>query len=612
MKYRILFFLYNFLYWMLFFLFVRLMFMCYNHTLSFSMSPNEWGNVLLYGAWMDTAMSGYLLIGVALLLAITSFSESKVVSRVLLIYTLLFTAVFGIMAVADMEMYGYWGFRLDSTPLMYLKTPKEAFASTDMSKLVFLLTLLAVLLLAFRKLYRLFMRATMLKPVPKTGWKGIPVFLFAGALMILPVRGNLGVAPMNISFVFHHPTNIFANHAAVNVVWSAIKSLTESDKITLYHFMENDKAEALFSENYPVQETTRFVLKEQRPNLIVIILESFSNRLIAPLGGKPDVTPHLNRLCREGIVFSNMYAASDRTDKGLLAILSGYPAHPVARVISFSEKTRRLPFLSKDLKQSGYDAEHISGFDNKFSNIRSYLNHARYDRVIDRSAFPSETYRSAKWGVPDHYVFEKLLERCNDSPSPFFKSLITLSSHEPFDVPMPPVFKGSDDETRFINSACYTDQSLGAFIEAARNTDWWAHTLIVITADHGIGWPGNFAAYEPEKLHIPMIWTGGVLAVSDTVVTTVASQTDIACTLLKQLGIRNDNYRFSKDILGSPVVSFAFCDFNNGFGWVTDSAQLAFDNVGNRLVLKRGNVSDATVEKGKAYLQIFADDVKNK
>jgi phosphoglycerol transferase MdoB-like AlkP superfamily enzyme len=576
------------------------------------MSFGEWGNVLLYGTWMDTAMSGYLSAGVALLLVVTAFTRGKTVARIVSVYAFFFTVVFGITAVADMETYGYWGFRLDSTPLMYLKTPKEAFASTDMSKLVVLLLLLTALVAALWQAYRVILRVTLLKSSSKAGWAGIPIFLFAGTLMILPIRGNLGVAPMNVSFVFHHPTNLFANHASLNVVWNAIKSLSYFGKVNVYHFMENDKAERLFSENYPAQETTLLLLKEQRPNIIVIMLESFSNRLIEPLGGKPDVTPYLNRLCREGIVFSNMYSASDRTDKGLLAVLSGYPAHPVARVIAFSEKTRRLPCLSKDLKKAGYHTEHISGFDNKFSNIRSYLNHARYDRITDRSAFPSKTYHSAKWGVPDHYVFEKLLEHCNDSPPPFFKSMITLSSHEPFDVPMPPVFEGSDDETRFINSACYTDRSLGAFIEAARNTDWWPHTLVVITADHGTGWPGNLAVYEPERLHIPMIWTGGALAVSDTVVTTVVSQTDIACTILGQLGLRNDDYRFGKDILASPVKSFAFYDFNNGFGWVTDSTQLAFDNVSHRLVFCKGNVTENDAENGKAYLQVFADDVKNK
>jgi phosphoglycerol transferase MdoB-like AlkP superfamily enzyme len=173
---------------------------------------------------------------------------------------------------------------------------------------------------------------------------------------------------------------------------------------------------------------------------------------------------------------------------------------------------------------------------------------------------------------------------------------------------MPTVIEGSDDEKRFLNSAYYTDKSLGTFIDAARKTDWWEHTLIVITGDHGSMWPGRLTAYDPEKFHIPMIWAGGAVAVSDTVITTVAGQTDIAYTILRQLGIHSDAYRFSKDILGTPVRQFAFYNFNNGFGWVTDSARIAFDNVSLTVIYREDASNETMIDRGKAYLQIFADD----
>jgi phosphoglycerol transferase MdoB-like AlkP superfamily enzyme len=282
---------------MVFFGIIRLMFLFYNYELSFSMNVVEWGRVLLYGAWMDASMSGYLSAGAAMLLVFTSFAGGKTVSRTLSIYTVILMSVCGIMAVGDMELYGYWGFRLDSTPLMYLNnTPKEAFASISLLKIVFLVLLFAITIYLLWTVYRLVVRTKLSGRLPKAGWLGIPVFLIAGLMMIFPIRGGLGVAPMNTGFVYHHLTNIFANHASVNVVWNAMKSLMESDKLTGYQFMETEKAKTLFSECYPVQENTQLLLKEQHPNVIVIILERFSNRLKAPLGGKPDVTPYLNRL----------------------------------------------------------------------------------------------------------------------------------------------------------------------------------------------------------------------------------------------------------------------------------------------------------------------------
>ncbi|MDR1672749.1 MAG: sulfatase-like hydrolase/transferase [Bacteroidales bacterium] len=608
-KKRILFFLYYFLYWMVFFLTARLVFMLYRHDLSFALNIREWGNIFLYGAWMDASVSGYISAVVALLLACTTFSGGVVASRTVSAYTYIVAAIAGLMTVADAELYGHWGFRLDSTPLMYLKTPKEAFASIGTGKIILLLALFALFTCAAGWIYRTAVHAT-LKKSGRTGWAGIPVFLFAAALMILPIRGNLGVAPMNVGFVYHSE-KIFANHAAINVVWNVGKSLSESEKISEYAYMDKQQAEALFEKTHPSQRETGKLLHTERPNVIVMIFESFSNRMIAALGGKTGVTPNLNRLCREGIAFSGIYSVGDRTDKGLLGVLSGYPAHPTARVIKYPEKTRRLPFLSKDFKQAGYHTEHVSGFDNKFSNIMSYLSNAGYDRITDRNDFPAETYRDAKWGVPDHYVFEKLLERCNDTGQPFFKSFITLSSHEPFDVPMLTVIEGSDDESRFLNAAYYTDRALGAFIDSARHSAWWDNTLIVITADHGTGLPGYLPAHDPERFHIPMIWTGGAVAVKDTVITTVATQTDIARTVLAQLGIRGDAYRFGKDILGTPVSRCAFYTFNDGFGWVTDSARIEFDNVSRSVIYRDGNLSPEMIEQGKATLQVFAEHFKN-
>ncbi|MDR1865866.1 MAG: LTA synthase family protein [Bacteroidales bacterium] len=611
MKQRILFFACYFAYWIAFFAVARLVFMLYHGGTSFLMSPGEWGAVFLHGAHMDASVSGYVSAVAALLLAATGFAGGKTASRILSAYTLAIMIVAGLTVVGDMELYRHWGFRMDATPLAYLKTPKEAFASVSFPRTVFLLTLCLAMTYALWAVYGRITRATLRKS-GAAGFVAVPVFLFACALMILPVRGSLGVAPMNVGFVYHHPDNVFANHAAINAVWNVGKSLMETGKIPEYHFMETQDAEALFAGNYPASGNTRLLLKEERPNIVLIMLESFSNRMIEPLGGLPGVTPHLNRLCREGIVFSGMYAAGDRTDKGLLAVLSGYPAHPVMRVIGFPEKTRRLPFLSGDLKRAGYHAEHVSGFDNRFSNIVSYLNNAGYDRITDRDDFPAETYRNAKWGVPDHLVFEKLLERCDRSPQPFFKSVITLSSHEPFDVPMPTVIEGDDDESRFLNSACYTDRSLGAFIDAARLTEWWEHTLVVITADHGSRLPGKTEVFHPEKLHIPMIWTGGAVATADTVIAVIAGQTDIARTLLRQLKLDNPAYRFGKDILATPVEQFAFYDFNNGFGWVTDSAAIAFDNTSQTVIYREGAYTEEMIEKGKAYLQVFSADFRTR
>ena len=607
MKKRLLFFAGCFLFWVLFFWIGRLAFLLYHYPLSFSLTGGEWFSVFLHGTRMDASMSGYIACVAGALLAVSAFFDGKTTAKILSVYILIVLTASVLSVVADMELYRHWGFRLDSTPLGYLKTPKEALGSASIKTLPVLAVVWTLLMGGFWWVYQKVLRPT-LKNARPAGWKGVPVFLFTSALMILPIRGSLGIAPMNVGFVYVHPNNIFANHAAINVVWNVGKSLMNSGKISEYHFMDDQIAQDLFDACYPNIHQTEILLKEARPNVIIIILESFSNRLIEPLGGLPDVTPNLNRLCKEGIVFSNFYANSDRTDKGILGILNGYPVHPVAKVINFTEKTRQLPYLNKDFKQAGYHTEFVSGFDVLFSNIAAYLGNAGYDRVITRQDFPPETYRGTKWGVPDHWVFEKLLEVCNHTSPPFFKAFITLSSHEPFTVPMPTVIEGNDDEHLFLNSVYYADKALGDFIEAARQTDWWPHTLVVVTSDHGSRHPGNLPYHVPEKFHIPMLWLGGAIAKADTVITTIAGQTDISLTLLHQLGLHGDNYRFSKDILGTPVVPFAWYAYNDGFGLVADSARIAFDNVGRSLIYQAGTEVERWTETGKAYLQVFAKD----
>ena len=604
---RISYYVWYFLFWVLFFWVARLVFLIYNYPLSFTLTGKEWISIFLYGSRMDASMSGYYTCVAAMILVATSFLSGKTTAKIMSIFTMTILGLSAVLVVSDMELYRHWGFRLDSTPLTYLKSPKEAFGSANIKALFIQIAVFALfsgtLWCCYRKL---------LHPVIKSSkparWRGIPIFLFAAAVMIIPVRGSLGIAPLNVGFVYFHPNNLFANHAAINVIWNAGKSLLSSNDITVYSFMEDQMADDLFEKMYPAAKKTDVLLNIMRPNIIIIILESFTNRLIEPLGGLPGITPNINRLCDEAIVFSNIYSNSDRTDKGVLGILNGYPAHPVAKVINFAEKTRQLPYINKDLKQAGYTTGFVFGYDILYSNFSSYLANAEYDKVITRDDFPPETYRGSKWGVPDHWVLEKLLEECNAAQLPFFKVFVGLSSHEPFVVPMPTVIEGADEENLFLNSAYYSDKSLGEFIEAARQTKWWDNTLIVITSDHGSRHPGNLPSYHPERFHIPMLWLGGAIAKKDTVVATIASQTDIPLTILNQLRLSSANYRFSKNILGTPIFPSAFYNFNDGFGFVTDDTKIAFDNVSQTVIYSEGTQISQATEKGKAYLQVFSND----
>ena len=398
-------------------------------------------------------------------------------------------------------------------------------------------------------------------------------------------------------------TKIFANHAAVNVVWNFLYAVRKMNKLKYSdNYFDKDQTEQYYKKLFPGSDSTTHVLKVAKPNVIIIILESFTSSLIEPLGGEPGITPRFNELVKEGILFDHFYCSGDRTDKGIVAVLNGYPSQPVTSIIKEAKKTKGLPYLNKIFKQQGYRTEFTYGYNINYANFNSYLIHAEFDHITHSMDFPQEL-NTSKWGVHDEYVFGKFFEETESAASPFFKIMMTQSSHEPFDVPMETVIKGEDEIHQFFNSAYYADRELGTFIDKAKQTSWWENTLIVITADHGHPYPDNFGVSNPKKFKIPMLWLGGALNVRDTVIHSVATQTDIPNTVLAQLNLSADEFKFGQNILGSAYNPFAIFVFNNGFGMIKDNRSFVYDNVSNALVQQTGDVQQDDLFEGKAYLQ---------
>nr|WP_242693170.1 LTA synthase family protein [Sabulibacter ruber] len=378
-----------------------------------------------------------------------------------------------------------------------------------------------------------------------------------------------------------------------------------------YQYLDEKKAQALVQELYqPKSDSIPSLLRVKKPNILFIILESYTAKFVGALGGPAEVTPNLNALAKEGVLFQNIYAAGDRSEKGMVALLSGYPVQTTTSIIKTPKKTERLPQLASELKRMGYRTSYYYGGELAFANIKSYLLNGQYDKLLEKSDFGSENYNS-KWGVHDHILFDRVLAEHQNPKQPFFTTVYTLSSHEPYDIPTRPKFPGTDEETRFKNSFHYTDWALGRFINAAKKMPWWQNTLVVIVADHGHHFPGGDQNDAPSKFRIPLLFTGGALAVKDTVVTSIGSQTDLAPTLLQQLGQPTNQFAWSKNLLDPKATPFAFYVFNDGFGMVSPQGIITFDNVSKRPILREPGVPEKQVEQGKAYMQTsFGDFLK--
>jgi phosphoglycerol transferase MdoB-like AlkP superfamily enzyme len=328
-------------------------------------------------------------------------------------------------------------------------------------------------------------------------------------------------------------------------------------------------------------------------------------------GGRADIMPQLNHLIKEGVLFDQVYASSDRTDKGIAAVLSGYPSLPGSSPLKYQKLTEKLAFLPDKLNREGYKTEFYYGGTLEFANYRSYLVQAGYDKMVSDKDYPQSVLLS-KWGAFDHVVFNRCMDESPDSDSRFFKTILTLTSHEPFETPVAPVIKGNTDELKFLNSLHYTDSIIGNFINVAKTRKWWNNTLVIIIADHGSRLPGNSELNDKTKYHIPMIWLGGALNVRDTVIDNLSCQTDLAATLLSQLHINADEFKFSKNILSSDYIPYSFFTYTGGFGFIKPDKLSIYNTITNAYTEPEQTSDSINYLQGKAYLQSIYMDYYSK
>ncbi|OFX89194.1 MAG: hypothetical protein A2W99_01630 [Bacteroidetes bacterium GWF2_33_16] len=610
MKQRLkIFLLYSF-YWLLIFIVSRLFFLFYSFSLSFKLPIKEWFFIFINGIKLDISATGYIMAIVSIFLILTSFNSGKIISKIFSILTLFFLIFSMVIVVSDLELYQNWGYRMDATPLFYLLKPKDAMASVETWLTIVLFGVMIILTILWYLVYKKKILPNVLM-IKKSGVVSMLVFLFITALMIIPIRGGIGIAPMNTGKVYFSKNN-FSNHAAINVVWNVVNSLIyRKNAERSYSLIETSEAEKIFEGLNKQDGNRQNIIKSAKPNVVIIILESFSSKILESAGGKWPVAKNLNELSKKGVLFTNFYANADRSDKGIVSILSGYPAQPTSSVIKFPSKTQSLPFLSTELKKVGYESYFYYGGNIDFANMRSYFLNGGFEHLIVDKNFEKKL-NTSKWGVHDEFVFEKLYSDLLVDFLPFFKVFFTLSSHDPFEVPFKSDNNGRDRSSQYLNSICYTDSCLGDFFNKIKSTDIWNNTLFILVADHGSARPGSDPVYGIEKYKIPMIWLGGPLENNHFIVDVFGSQIDIAKTLLNQLNLNSYSFKFSKDLFDNSGDKFGYYAFNDGFGFVNNSSEIIFDNTNSSLLYKNGINTDSTLIKGKAFLQVSSLDFLNR
>lgn len=601
----------HYLFWLLVFFIQRLTFILY-----YSKAFAEVGFLRVlksfwHGLQLDISLSGYFAIIPFALLIIQYLVRRPFFETFMKWYTWALIILTILIAGGDLGIYENWGVKLNYRAINMLAHPAEAFETVKSAPLLWLALAMLSQCMVCWLLYKPIIARINVRDIYLLKRTRFSLFMvLMGGLIMISVRGGVQQIPVNESTAYFSSVPA-ANHAAVNTTWHLVKSFLKNSShglTNIYNYLPEKEATELVQQLYKEKpgDSTRLILTEPKPNIVFIQLESFTADVVKELGGDSSVTPRLSELIKDGVLFTNIYSSGIRTDQGIVALLSGFPAQPQTSIIYQPDKIEHLPFISLEFKKKGYQNYFYYGGELSFGRFNTIAYRAGFDRIIGEDDFADSGYFS-KWGADDLSLFKKVDKELAGTKQPFFSYIITSSSHEPFSVPMPPVFAGSGTEQKFRNACYFTDKSLGAFIDAAKTKDWYKHTLFVLVADHGHVLPRNRRFDEPARYHIPLLFFGDVLKqeVKGTRINTIGSQTDVVSTIATQLKMDTAPFPWSKDLLAPQRQQFAFYTFDDGFGWVTPGDTIIFDNRAQKLLHTcSANNMQHKLTTGKAYMQM--------
>ena len=589
--------------------------------------------VIWHGLPLDLSMAGYLSVIPGLLSIAVVWLKRELVKPIMNIYFIIASLFITCSFLLNASLYPYWKYPLDSTPLFYFFTsPADAIASVSIWQVILSIVILIVLTIGVW--FTLRMRGEKRQQYSRYayGYGGLGsgkrnrfddfdrhrgrtsiILLLLTGLLFLPIRGGITVSTMNTGQAYYSQ-NAYLNHSAVNPLFSLLESIThQEDFASQYRFLKDKEADKIFAtmtstsdENtYPLLNEATF--KKGTPDILIVIMESFASDIIPSMGSYKDVAVCLDSIAQQSILFTRFYANSFRTDRGMVSILSGYPAQPTTSIMRYPRKTSQLPSIARNLaKYKNYKTTYYYGGDADFCNMRSYLVSQGYQHIISDANFPIED-KLSKWGVPDHILAARMMEDIKaqqNEKRPMLRILQTSSSHEPFEVPYHRL------KDKRLNAFAYTDSVMGAIVREYRKLPRWKNTLIVFVPDHVGGYKENLNDHDRSRYQIPLILAGGAIS-RPMKVGIIGSQHDIAATLLGQLGVEHREFTFSKNMMSDATPKFAFFAVNDAFGIVSEENSLIYDNRAKRIVYDKGE-KGFNLKRGQAYLQKLYDDLAKK
>ena len=555
--------------------------------------------VIAHGLSLDLSTSLYFLILPFLITLVSLWWDERLLHTILRIYYGVIATMLMLAFVADTSLYPFWGFKLDASCLQYLEAPAEVRASVSG---LYMAIRLILLFLGSYALYRLYKAIPFWAKNPSRREAATATNILFIPLIVIGIRGGLDESTTNIGQVYFSQ-NQFLNHSAVNPVFSFMSSFEKTaSNIVDYDFFSQNECDTLMRDLYPTTSVhTDTLLTTSRPDIVIVLMESAGDIFEKTM-------PRLRRLKKEGIDFTACYGNTWRTDRGTVCTYSGYPSFPTSSVMKMPQKTNHLPGIAATLREVGYQTYYLYGGDINFTNMRSFLVTTGWERLQWKADYTNEEQNSAKWGVRDDITFNTLYEQIAaiDTSATHTRHLFgfsTLSSHEPWDVPLKKL------DQPIPNAFYYLDTCIGHFIDRLKQLPQWDNLLIIFLPDHSIDY-GPYTEALQVRNKIPMVWAGGAVK-APRKITQLCNQTDLAATLLAQLRLPHDQFRWSRDVLSASYrYPFAVHNYNNGFSLTDSTGFIAYDLESQRLVTNESSQAKHLERMGKAILQATTADLK--
>ena len=604
----------QFVFWMIIFAITRGVFLLYhtNLILGASIPLSETIAVFWHGLRLDVVGASYVMIFPFFLLVVQSLYSPKWLNYVNRVYTILMLVVYSLITTAELGIYSEWKTKLTAKAMMYLDHPAEIYNSSQTGTFFLLIFIfLAQIALGYFLYQKYFYRDLIL--VKRNFIFSFLFFIITPGFILMGLRGGLQpivIVQSDSYFSKHNILNLAATNSGYNIFHSIFENKKNMGKNPFAVYGEA-KAKAVVKDLYSVKkDTSNFILTTKRPNIVLILLESWTADFIESLGGMPGLTPGIADMEKEGVMFTGFYPTGTRSEQGISSIFSGFPAHPLTSVTIQPAKYGGLESMVKELKNVGYSTSFYFGGELVYGNIKGYVYFNEFDRITEGKDFP-ESVPQGKLGVHDADLFYRQLSEIGHDSRPFFSTMFTSSTHSPFDMPtkLQKLWDGKD-QNLYLNSAVYADSCISEFFRKAKNEDWYSNTLFILTPDHSHVTYKNHNYFSPAYHHGFLLLYGDVLKdkYRGKRMSKIASQVDIPKTILTQLEIdAASKFHWSKNLFNPYTKPFATISFEEGLGMILPQGFIFYDGSKKRIMntdLPKEK-QDSILMKDNSYLQVL-------